>query len=222
MSELTERPQYQTTVPEYEHYATAHTTPEPELMQQLIRETNLAFTTPGMLSGLLQGRLLQMLVQMMQPENILEIGTFTGYSAIYMASGLSPEGRLHTIDNNPEIADIAQKYMEKSGLSDKIITHQGNGLDVIPMLEGPFDLVFIDADKENYLNYYEAVLPKLRSGGFIIADNVLWYGKVLNPDSMEDKETRGITAFNEHVRHDDRIEHLLLPIRDGLMMIRKR
>ena len=222
MSELFERQQYQTTVPEYENYATAHTTPEPELMQQLIRETNLAFTTPSMLSGLLQGRLLQMLVQMLQPGNILEIGTFTGYSAIYMASGLSPEGRLHTIDNNPEIADIAQKYIEKSGLADKIITHQGNGLDVITTLDGPFDLVFIDADKENYLNYYEAVLPKVRSGGFIIADNVLWYGKVLNENALEDKETRGIAAFNDHINNDKRIEHLLLPIRDGLMMIRKR
>ena len=222
MSELFEKPQYQTTVPEYEHYAAEHTTPEPELMQQLIRETNLAFTTPGMLSGLLQGRLLQMLVQMLQPSNILEIGTFTGYSAIYMASGLSPEGRLHTIDNNPEIADIAQRYIEKSGLSEKIITHHGNGLDVIQTLEGPFDLVFIDADKENYLNYYEAVLPKLRTGGFVIADNVLWYGKVFNPDALEDKETRGIAEFNEYIRNDQRIEHLLLPIRDGLMMIRKR
>ncbi len=222
MSKLFERPQYQTTTPEYEHYAAEHTTPEPELMQQLIRETNLAFTTPGMLSGLLQGRLLQMLVQMLQPSNILEIGTFTGYSAIYMASGLSPEGRLHTIDNNPEIADIAQKYIEKSGLSDKIITHQGNGLDVIPTIEGPFDMVFIDADKENYLNYYEVVLPKVRTGGFIIADNVLWYGKVFNPDALEDKETRGIAEFNEYIRNDKRIEHLLLPIRDGLMMIRKR
>ena len=222
MSELFEKPQYQTTVPEYEHYAAAHTTPEPELMQQLIRETNLAFAAPGMLSGLLQGRLLKMLVQMLQPSKILEIGTFTGYSAIYMASGLSQEGRLHTIDNNPEIADIAQKYIEKSGLSDKIITHQGNGLDVIPSLEGPFDLVFIDADKENYLNYYEAVLPKLRSGGFIIADNVLWYGKVLKKSALEDKETKGIAAFNEHIKNDERIEHLLLPVRDGLMMIRKR
>lgn len=221
MSQLFEKQQYQTTVPEYEHYAINHTTPEPELMQQLIRETNLAFTTPGMLSGLLQGRLLQMLVQMLQPANILEIGTFTGYSAIYMASGLSAKGTLHTIDNNPEVADIAQKYIEKSGLSEKIITHQGNAVDVIPSLEGPFDLVFIDADKENYVNYYEAVLPKVRSGGFIIADNVLWYGKVLNPDALDDKETRGIAMFNEHILHDERIEHLLLPIRDGLMVIRK-
>lgn len=222
MSKLFEKPQYQTTVPEYEQYAVDHTTPEPELMQQLIRETNLAFTTPGMLSGLLQGRLLQMLLQMLQAANVLEIGTFTGYSAIYMASGLSPEGKLHTIDNNPEVADIAQKYIEKSGLSDKITIHQGSGLDVIPTLDGPFDLVFIDADKENYLNYYEAVLPKVRTGGFIIADNVLWYGKVLNPNALEDKETRGIVAFNEHIGHDQRIEHLLLPIRDGLMMVRKR
>ncbi len=222
MSKLFEKPQYQTTVPEYENYAINHTTSESALMQQLIRETHLAVTTPGMLSGLIQGRLLMMLVQMIDPQCILEIGTFTGYSAIYMASGLSEKGKLHTIDNNPEVADIAKKYIEKSGLSDKIITHQGNGLEVIETLEGPFDLVFIDADKENYLNYYEAVLPKVRTGGFIIADNVLWYGKVFKPDALEDKETRGIASFNQQMKHDNRIEHLLLPVRDGLMIVRKR
>lgn len=222
MIKLFEKPQYRTTVPEYENYAIDHTTPEPELMQQLIRETHLAVTTPGMLSGLIQGRLLMMLVQMIDPQCILEIGTFTGYSAIYMASGLSAIGKLHTIDNNPEVADIAHKYFAKSGLSDKIIAHQGNGLDVIETLEGPFDLVFIDADKENYLKYYETVLPKVRIGGFIIADNVLWYGKVLKPDALDDKETRGIASFNEHLKQDNRIDHLLLPVRDGLMVVRKR
>lgn len=222
MSKLFEKPQYQTTAPEYEQYAIDHTTPEPELMQHLIRETHLAVTTPGMLSGLLQGRFLQMLVQMIDPQCILEIGTFTGYSAIYMALGLSEKGKLHTIDNNPEVADIAKKYIDKLDLSDKIITHQGNGLDVIETLEGAFDLVFIDADKENYLNYYEAVLPKVRTGGFIIADNVLWYGKVLKPNAIEDKETRGIASFNQHIKQDTRIEHLLLPVRDGLMIVRKR
>jgi caffeoyl-CoA O-methyltransferase len=221
MSKLFEKPQYQTTVPEYEQYAINHTSPEPELMQQLIRETHLAVTTPGMLSGLLQGRFLQMLVQMIDPQCILEIGTFTGYSAIYMALGLSEKGKLHTIDNNPEVAHIAKKYIDKSGLSHKIITHQGNGLNVIETIDGPFDLVFIDADKENYLNYYEAVLPKVRTGGFIIADNVLWYGKVLKPDALDDKETRGIASFNQYLKKDARIEHLLLPMRDGLMIVRK-
>lgn len=222
MSQLFERPQYQTTTPEYEQYAIAYTTPEPELMQQLIRETNLAVTTPGMLSGLIQGRLLQAISFMMKPKQILEIGTFTGYSAIYLASGLADGGKLHTIDNNPEVADIAKKYINKSGLSDKIITHQGHALDIIPELTGPFDLVFIDADKENYVNYYELVFEKISPGGFIIADNVLWYGKVLNEEALSDKETRGIAAFNKFITNDNRIEHLLLPVRDGLMVVRKK
>jgi predicted O-methyltransferase YrrM len=222
MSELFERPQYQTTNPEYERYAIEHTSPEPELMQRLIRDTNLAVTTPGMLSGLLQGRLLQMISFMLNPSLILEIGTFTGYSAIYLASGLTESGKLHTIDNNPEVAHIANKYFIETGLQDKIITHQGNAMDILPSLTGVFDLVFIDADKENYLNYYEAVLPKVRQGGFILVDNVLWYGKVMNPDALSDKETRGIAEFNQHIRNDHRIDHVLLPVRDGVMVVRKR
>jgi len=222
MKKLFERPQYQTTTPEYERYALEFTTPEPELMQQLIRETNLAVTTPSMLSGLIQGRLLQMISQMVQPDLILEIGTFTGYSAIYLASGLTVKGKLHTIDNNPEVMHIAEKYISQSGLTDKIITHQGDALDVIPELEGPFDLIFIDADKENYLNYYQAVLPKLRKGGFVLTDNVLWYGKVLKEDALNDKETRGIVTFNQYVKNDPAVEHLLLPVRDGLMIVRKK
>ncbi len=222
MSELFERPQYQTTAPEYERYAIEHTSPEPELMHRLIRDTNLAVTTPGMLSGLLQGRLLQMISFMLKPEHILEIGTFTGYSAIYLASGLTENGKLHTIDNNPEVAHIAQKYFAETGLQQKIITHQGNALDVLPTLNGIFDLVFIDADKENYLNYYEAVMPKVRQGGFILVDNVLWYGKVMSPDALSDKETRGIAEFNQHIRNDHRIDHVLLPVRDGVMVVRKR
>jgi predicted O-methyltransferase YrrM len=222
MSELFERPQYQTTAPEYERYAIEHTSPEPELMQRLIRDTNLAVTTPGMLSGLLQGRLLQMISFMLKPELILEIGTFTGYSAIYLASGLTENGKLHTIDNNPEVAHIAQKYFTETGLQQKIIAHQGNAIEILPSLNGVFDLVFIDADKENYLNYFEAVLPKVRQGGFILVDNVLWYGKVLGPDALSDKETRGIAEFNQHIRNDHRIEHVLLPVRDGVMVVRKR
>lgn len=222
MSKLFERPQYPTTVPAFERYALDFTTQEPPLMQQLIRETHLAVTTPGMLSGLLQGRLLKMIIQMLKPRRILEIGTFTGYSAIYMASGLDDRGCLHTIDNNPEVAHIAEKYFIASGLRDKIITHQGNAMDIIPEIEGPFDMVFIDADKENYVNYYEAVFSKLSPEGVIIVDNVLWYGKVMEPDALTDKETRGIVEFNHHVKHDSRIEHLLLPVRDGLMFIRKK
>ncbi len=221
MSELFERLQYPATVPAFERYALEYTTPEPPLMQQLIRETHLAVTTPGMLSGLLQGRLLKMITQLLRPRCILEIGTFTGYSAIYLASGLDDRGRLHTIDNNPEVAHIAEKYFIASGLRDKIITHQGNAMDIIPEIEGPFDLVFIDADKENYVNYYETVFPKLSQEGVIIADNVLWYGKAMDADALNDKETRGIAAFNLHVKNDPRVEHLMLPIRDGLMMVKK-
>lgn len=222
MKKLTEKPQFETTHPEFERYALEFTSPEPELMQQLIRETHLAVTTPGMLSGLMQGRFLQMMSHMIHPELILEIGTFTGYSAIYLASGLASGGKLHTIDNNPEVADIAEKFIIKSDYRDKIITHQGNALDLIPTLAGPFDLVFIDADKENYVNYYELVFDRVRSGGFIIADNVLWYGKVLSPGALSDKETAGIVAFNNHVKNDPRIERLLLPVRDGLMLVRKK
>jgi len=222
MKKLTEKPQFETTHPEFERYSLEYTSPEPELMQQLIRETHLAVTTPGMLSGPMQGRLLQMISQMMRPKLILEIGTFTGYSAIYLASGLAENGKLHTIDNNPEVAGIAEKFIGKSDFGRNIITHQGNALEVIPTLPGPFDLVFIDADKENYVKYYELVFDKVSTGGFIIADNVLWYGKVVNPEAFNDKETLGIAIFNAHVKNDPRVEHLLLPVRDGLMLVRKK
>jgi caffeoyl-CoA O-methyltransferase len=158
---------------------------------------------------------------LMQPVSILEIGTFTGYSAICLAHGLRPEGVLHTIDNNPEVAHIAGKFFKESGFEHQIVQHQGDAMDILPSLSGPYDLVFIDADKENYENYYEAVFPKVRKGGIIIADNVLWYGKVIDPDAANDKETRGIVAFNLHVKNDHRVEHLLLPVRDGLMLVRK-
>lgn len=222
MTKLTEKPQFETTHPVFEQYALEFTSPDPVFLQELIRETHLAVTTPGMLSGPMQGRLLQMFSFMIQPRLILEIGTFTGYSAIYLASALKEGGKLHTIDNNPEVAEIAEKFIRKAGLGDKIFTHSGNAADIIPALDGPFDLVFIDADKENYLNYYELVFDKVRPGGFIVADNVLWYGKVMHPDALSDKETRGIADFNNHVRMDTRVEHLLLPVRDGLMLVRKK
>ncbi len=222
MTKLREKQQYITTLPEYEAYASAFSTPEADLLVRLSRETHFASTAPGMLSGNLQGLLLRMICQMMQPECILEIGTFTGYSAVYLAQGLRPDGVLHTIDNNPEVAHIADRYFHESGLNHQIIQHSGNAVDVLPTLPGPFDLVFIDADKENYVNYYEAVFPKLRQGGFIVADNVLWYGRVLDPEAYTDKETRGIVEFNLHISIDSRIDHLLLPVRDGLMIIRKK
>jgi caffeoyl-CoA O-methyltransferase len=222
MSKLIEKQQYETTRYDYEKYAVDFSLPETDLLSRLSRETHFVSTTPGMLSGNLQGLLLKMISQMMQPATILEIGTFTGYSTICLAPGLKPNGILHTIDNNPEIVHIAQKYFRESGFENVITCHLGNALDIIPDIPGPFDLVFIDADKENYVNYYEAVLPKLRSGGVILADNVLWYGKVLEPGVLTDKETRGIVEFNHHVKNDLRIEHLLLPVRDGLMIVRKK
>ena len=221
MNPLQEKQQYKTTDVRYEQYALEHTTPEDALLTSLVRETNLAFNTPSMLSGNLQGQFLKMLCHMFQPEKVIEVGTFTGYSAIVMAQALKPGAMLHTIDNNPEVEALTARYISEAGLSYCIIQHQGAAGDIIPTLEGPFDLAFIDADKENYLLYYELILGKLRPGGFIIADNVLWYGKVFEPELSNDKETRGITAFNNFVKNDERVEQVMVPIRDGLMLIRK-
>ncbi|MDY0342282.1 MAG: O-methyltransferase [Lentimicrobium sp.] len=221
MNPLQEKQQYKTTDVRYEQYALEHTTPEDALLTSLVRETNLAFNTPSMLSGNLQGQFLKMLCHMFQPEKVIEVGTFTGYSAIVMAQALKPGAMLHTIDNNPEVEALTARYISEAGLSYCIIQHQGAAADIIPTLEGPFDLAFIDADKENYLLYYELILGKLRPGGFIIADNVLWYGKVFEPELSNDKETRGITAFNNFVKNDERVEQVMVPIRDGLMLIRK-
>jgi caffeoyl-CoA O-methyltransferase len=222
MTKLTEKPQFETTNPEFESYAQLFTSAESDLLVRLSRETHFVSTTPGMLSGNIQGNLLRMISRMIQPVSILEIGTFTGYSAICLAQGLHPDGVLHTIDNNPEVADLAKKYFTEAGLTDKIVQHSGNAMQILPSLSGPFDLVFIDADKENYVDYYKAVFPKVRPGGFILADNVFWYGKVMDPDALNDKETRGIAAFNLYIKNDPAIEHILLPIRDGLMLVRKK
>lgn len=222
MTKLSEKPQFETTRPEFESYAQLFTSAESDLLVRLTRETHFISTTPGMLSGNLQGILLKMISRMIQPESILEIGTFTGYSAICLAQGLQPGGILHTIDNNPEVLDIAEKYFKEAGLTDKIIQHSGNAIQILPSIPGPIDLVFIDADKENYVDYYKAVFPKVRPGGFILADNVFWYGKVMDPDALNDKETRGIATFNQYIKDDQAIEHLLLPIRDGLMLVRKK
>jgi len=221
MGKLREKPQFETTHPDFEQYALDFSTPEPELLVRLSRETHFASTVPSMLSGNLQGLLLKMISRMIQPETILEIGTFTVYSAICLAQGLKPGGELITVDNNPESAEIAGKFFNEAGLSHSIRQLTDNALDVLPQLPGPFDLVFIDADKENYLNYYKLVFPKVRQGGIVIADNVFWYGKVFNPDASRDKETQGIARFNEFIRLQNDIEHLLLPVRDGLMIIRK-
>lgn len=205
---------------EITEYAAAHSSKEPDLLKQLCRETHLKVLSPGMLSGHIQGRLLSMISHLVNPAQILEIGTYTGYSALCLAEGLAENGVLHTIEANNELVDIIERYFLASGLQEQLQLHIGDAKQVLPSLDGPFDLVFIDADKENYVNYYNLVFDKVRTGGLIIADNTLWYGNVLTND--KGKETIGIVAFNELIKNDLRIEKVLLPFRDGLMIIRKR
>lgn len=202
-----------------ESYIQAHTTPEPEYLHELNRQTNLKVSKPQMLSGHLQGKALEFFSFMLNPKRILEVGTYTGYSAICLAKGLQPDGLLHTIDNNEELASMARKYWQKAGVADQILFHIDNALNVIPNLDETFDLVFIDADKVNYARYYDLVFDQIRKGGFIIADNVLWSGKVLNEGG--DKDTKALQVFNEKIQKDDRVENMILPLRDGLMMARK-
>jgi len=204
-----------------ENYTLLHTSDEDPLLHELYRETNLSVVYPRMLSGHLQGKILTLFSYMVNPTFILEIGTYTGYSAICLAKGLKPGGKLTTIEINPELVDFARKYFDRSGLNHSIVQKTGNALDIIPQLTIEWDLVFIDADKENYLNYYKMIIDQMRMGGFIIADNVLWDGKVLNSVDTQDKETRGITEFNDFVQRDSRVENVLLPVRDGLMILRK-
>ncbi len=202
-------------------YAEKYSSEEPEDLAALNRYTYVNHLYPRMLSGHLQGRLLAILSCLVKPEKILEIGTFTGYSALCLAEGLLERGTLHTIELNRENETTIRKYFNKSGYSDKIKLHFGNALDIIPTLDGMFDLVFLDADKENYVNYFELIISKVNSGGVILADNVLWNGKVTKPEEM-DKETQGIRAFNEMVKNDPRVDNVLLTVRDGLMLILKK
>jgi caffeoyl-CoA O-methyltransferase len=207
--------------PEWEQYAEEHTTPEPDILAKLNRETHMTQVSPQMLSGHLQGTLLRSISHMIRPLRVLEIGTFTGYSAICLASGLTDKGILHTIDVNPEQEKIIRRYFDEAGLKEKVILHIGDALKVIRTLDETWDLVFIDADKYNYLNYYNLILDKVRKGGFILADNAFWDGKVLDKNTT-DKDTLGIIEFNEFVQKDERVENILCPIRDGLMIIRKK
>jgi len=204
-----------------EMYAMQHSTPEDEVLLQLNRETNLKTIYPRMLSGHLQGKLLEMISRMIRPARILEIGTFTGYSAICLAKGLTRDGLLHTIDINDELADMAREYVEKAGFSGKIVLHTGDARTIIPGMQEEFDLVFIDGDKEQYPEYYAVARDKIKTGGFILADNVLWNGRVLEENTGNDKETRGIHSFNKIVAADPHVEKLLLPFRDGLFIILK-
>ena len=202
-------------------YARQHSSPEDAVLAALNRETYLSTVYPNMLSGQLQGKFLEMISHMLTPRRILEIGTFTGYSAICMARGLAEEGLLHTIDINDETMVIARKYILMAALDHKIILHTGNAVDVISNLQEIFDLVFIDADKPQYISYYESVFDKIRLGGVILADNVLWGGKVLNENKYPDRETKGILDFNNYVSEDVRVEKVMIPLRDGLLMMRK-
>ncbi|MDE7374767.1 MAG: class I SAM-dependent methyltransferase [Odoribacter sp.] len=206
---------------ELEDYIEAHTEREPELLTELSRATHRKILRPRMLSGNMQGQFLKMLCRMNKAHRVLEIGTFTGYASIAMAMGLEEGGVLHTIDINDEIEEFTRNYIDRSGLADRIVFHIGDACEVIPRLTEQFDLVFIDADKRLYPEYYRLVFDKVVPGGIIVADDVLWDGKVLEPDSR-DAQTRGILEFNELVQRDDRVENILLPVRHGLMVIRKK
>ncbi len=207
--------------PEIEEYIKNHCSEEPHVLKELDRETNLKVLMPRMLSGHVQGRLLSLLSHMISPKNVLEIGTFTGYSAICFAEGLQAGGLVHTIDINEELEEQVSDFIGKAGMSDKIRQYIGDAMEIIPAMDIEFDLVFIDADKINYLNYYNLVLPKLRSGGFILADNVLWSGKVVEQGSIK-KDTQAILDFNKTVAEDTRVDKVILPVRDGIQLIRKK
>lgn len=199
-------------------YATAHSGPEPAYLYRLERETHLKTLAPQMLSGRLQGRLLALLSQLKQPRRILEVGTFTGYSALCLAEGLAPDGELHTLEGNPEVACLAEQYFREAGFTDRIHLHLGDALELLPQVPGPFDLVFLDANKRQYADYFDLVIDRLSPGALLIADNVLWSGKVLQPD--EDADAAALHAFNERLLADERLETTLLPLRDGLLLAR--
>lgn len=202
-------------------YVIAHSEDEPELLQQLTRETYQKILQPIMLSGPYQGRVLSMISKLIRPKTILELGTFTGYATLCLAEGLQTNGEIHTIDVNEELIDFQRKYFEKSGYGNQIQQHLGNAIDIIPTLNITFDLVFIDADKPNYVNYFNLIIDKLNPGGIILSDNVLWHGKVIKPLEDKDISTKAVMAFNTLLKNDKRIETILLPIRDGLTISRK-
>ena len=202
-------------------YACDHTQGENAVLAELNRETWAKVLIPRMLSGHLQGRTLSMFSQMIQPKTILEIGTYTGYSAICLAEGLQENGSLHTIDINEELKSICERYFEKAGISKQVKLYTGNAMDIIPTIDAEFELVFIDADKENYSNYFDLIIERMPVGGYIIADNVLWSGKVVEEVDTNDIETQELIAFNKKIHESERVENLLLPVRDGLMVCRK-
>ncbi|PHS09794.1 MAG: methyltransferase [Kordia sp.] len=205
---------------ELDDYVVAHSQKEPELLQQLTRETYQKILQPRMLSGHYQGRVLSMISKLVNPKTILEIGTYTGYSALSLAEGMQKNGELHTIDVNEELVDFQRKYFDKSGYGNQIHQHLGTAIDIIPTIGTKFDLVFIDADKPNYVNYFNIIIDKMNPGGIILSDNVLWSGKVLDPLQVKDESTRILLEYNKLLNEDSRIETVLLPIRDGLTISR--
>ena len=205
---------------EIDDYAVAHSQVEPELLQALSKETWQKVLAPRMLSGHFQGRVLSMITKLIQPKRILEIGTYTGYSALCLCEGMAKDGQLHTIDINEELYDLQRKYFDKSPYGKQIYQYVGNALEIIPQLDLDFDLVFIDADKRNYPAYLELLLPKLKSGAVLLSDNVLWSGKVVEPLADGDLDTEAILTYNKRLNEDPRLETVLLPIRDGLTLSR--
>ncbi|MGP1479669.1 MAG: O-methyltransferase [Capnocytophaga sp.] len=203
-----------------ENYATEHSENEPILLQELSRRTHLNVLQPRMLSGHLQGRLLSLLSKLICPKTILEIGTYTGYATLCLAEGLHPKGILHTIDIKEELTDLQREFFDRSGYGSQIVQHLGKAADIIPTLNTTFDLVFIDADKQNYSHYFDLVIEKMNRGGIILSDNVLWSGKVVEEVKHNDKHTQALMVYNQKIKDDPRVETILLPIRDGITLSR--
>tara|TARA_B110000091_G_scaffold208115_1_gene247293 strand:- start:4604 stop:5242 length:639 start_codon:yes stop_codon:yes gene_type:complete len=203
-----------------DNYVVAHSQEEPKILQELTKETWQKVLNPRMISGAYQGRVLSMISKLIQPKNVLEIGTFTGYSALSIAEGLPKEGTIFTIDRNEELAELQKKYFDKSNYKKQIQTFVGNAVEIIPTLTQKFDLVFIDADKSNYNNYFHLIIDKMNSGGIILSDNVLWFGKVAEKADEKDEDTIALQAYNALLNTDARIETVMLPIRDGLTISR--
>ena len=203
-----------------DNYVVSHSENEPELLQQLNRETYQKILQPRMLSGHYQGRILNMISKLVSPKNILEIGTYTGYSALCLAEGLDEKGLLHTIDHNEELVDFQKKYFDRSPYKDQLRQYLGNALDIVPTIKASFDLVFIDADKSNYSNYFNLVIDKMNKGGVILSDNVLWSGKVVETPDPKDEDTKALISYNKLLKNDSRIETIMLPIRDGITISR--
>jgi predicted O-methyltransferase YrrM len=203
-----------------DNYVVEHSQQEPKILRELTKETWQKVLNPRMISGAYQGRVLSMISKLVQPKNILEIGTFTGYSALSLAEGISTNGTLFTIDKNEELFDLQEKYFQKSDYKNQIKQYIGNALEIIPTIEEKFDLVFIDADKSNYSNYFHLIIDKMNAGGIILSDNVLWYGKVTEKADVKDVDTIALQVYNTLINSDDRIETVMLPIRDGLTISR--